>query len=90
MCIEPIGYVANNIDLPMDCGWAKVESRIVLQENLVPALLGLGDFSHLLDVFWMHQAKPPTVLQEDLKTGMTCLRRGSSPSGQNIVPIPLG
>jgi tRNA-Thr(GGU) m(6)t(6)A37 methyltransferase TsaA len=61
--MEPIGYVANNVDSPMDCGWAKVESRIVLQEHLAPALSGLGDFSHLLVVFWMHQAKPSTVLQ---------------------------
>lgn len=63
ICMEPIGYVANDIDMPMDRGWLKVESRIVFRENLVSALSGLADFSHLLVVFWMHQAKPPVVLQ---------------------------
>ncbi len=61
--MQPIGYVANNIDSPMDGGWGKVESRIVLEERLIPALSGLDDFSHLLAVFWMHQAQPPSVLK---------------------------
>lgn len=63
VCMEPVGYVANDVDSPVDCGWAEVESRIVLRENLEPALSGLGDFSHLLVVFWMHQAQPPAVLR---------------------------
>ena len=61
--MEPIGYVENDVDSPVDCGWAGVESRIVLHEHLMPALLRLSDFSHLLVVFWMHQAEPPTILQ---------------------------
>lgn len=61
--LEPIGYVVNNIDSPMDYGWSNIESRIVLEEHLAPALSGLSDFSHLLIVFWMHEARPPTALQ---------------------------
>jgi len=61
--MEPVGYVRNDIKLPKDHGWANEESQIVLQEHLVPALSGLGGFSHLLVVFWMHQAKPSTAWQ---------------------------
>jgi tRNA-Thr(GGU) m(6)t(6)A37 methyltransferase TsaA len=61
--IEPIGYVANGIESPIDYGWSNIESRIVLEERLAPALSGLTDFSHILVVFWMHKAKPPTTLQ---------------------------
>lgn len=63
ICMEPIGYVANDVSSTMDCGWAKVESKIMLQEHLVPALSGLSDFSHILVVFWMHKAKSPATLQ---------------------------
>jgi len=60
---EPIGYVANGIQEPVDTGWGEVESRISVREDLTPALSGLADFSHVLVVFWMHQAKPPAVLR---------------------------
>ncbi|MFC1898942.1 tRNA (N6-threonylcarbamoyladenosine(37)-N6)-methyltransferase TrmO [Chloroflexota bacterium] len=60
--VEPIGYVENSINTPIDSGWAKVESSIVLQEDLKPTLSGLNEFSHVVVVFWMHQAKPPSVL----------------------------
>jgi len=61
--LEPIGYVANAVNSPIDRGWGKIESKIVLEESLIPALRGLSDFSHLLVVFWIHQAKPPTALK---------------------------
>ena len=61
--IEPIGYVANSIDSPMDEGWGKIESKIILKEELAPALLGLDEFSHLLVVFLMHKAEHPSILQ---------------------------
>ena len=89
ICMDPI-------DLPMGCGWAKVESRIVLQENLAPALLGLGDFSHLLVVFWMHRAKPPTVLQrrpqnrDDMpKAGLFSQRSKHRPNPIGVTSVPL-
>jgi len=96
ICMEPIGYVANDIDSPMDCGWAKVESKIVLRENLAPALLGLDDFSHLLVVFWMHQAKSPTVLQrrpqnrDDMpNVGLFSQRSKHRPNPIGLTAVPL-
>jgi len=94
--METIGYVANDIDSPIDYGWAKVESRIVLEENLAPALLGLSDFSHLLVVFWMHQAKPPAVLQrrpqnrDDMpKMGLFSQRSKHRPNPIGVTSVPL-
>ncbi len=63
ICMEPVGYIANNVESPVDRDWAKVESRIILHEHLKPALAGLKDFSHLLVTFWMHEAKSVTVLR---------------------------
>ncbi|MFC1967351.1 tRNA (N6-threonylcarbamoyladenosine(37)-N6)-methyltransferase TrmO [Chloroflexota bacterium] len=60
--IEPIGHVENNINSPIDSDWSKAESGIVFREDLVPALSGLDEFSHVVIIFWMHQAKPPAVL----------------------------
>ena len=61
--MEPIGHVVNDIDTPTDCDWAGVESTIVLQEHLGPALAGISQFSHLVIVFWLHQAQPPATLK---------------------------
>ena len=61
--MEPIGYVSNNIDSPRDDSWAEVESKIIIERHLSPALEGLSEFSHILVVFWMHQAQPPAVLR---------------------------
>jgi len=94
--MEPIGYVTNGVDSPIDCGWAKVESRIVFQEYLIPALLGLSDFSHLLVVFWMHLAQPPTTLQrrpqnrDDMPdVGLLSQRSKHRPNPIGITTVPL-
>ena len=96
ICMEPIGYVANGINSPMDCGWEKVESKIVLHKNLAPALLGLGAFSHLLIIFWMHQAKPPTILQrrpqnrDDMpNAGLLSQRSKHRPNPIGVTAVPL-
>lgn len=94
--MEPIGYVVNGVDSPMDCGWAGVESKIVLQEHLMPALLRLSDFSHLLVVFWMHQAKPAPILQrrpqdrDDMpEAGLFSQRSKHRPNPIGITAVPL-
>jgi len=94
--MEPIGYVENDVDSPTDYGWAGVESKIVLQEHLIPALSRLSDFSHLLVVFWMHQAKPPTILQrrpqgrDDMpEVGLFSQRAKHRPNPIGITAVPL-
>jgi tRNA-Thr(GGU) m(6)t(6)A37 methyltransferase TsaA len=52
--LRPIGYVKNNVKQPMPDGWASIESRVVLRPELEPMLLNLGDYSHIIVVFWPH------------------------------------
>ena len=60
--MEPIGHVVNSIEEPLDSDWGAIESRIVLREELAPALTGLADFSHIVVIFWMHRARPSDIL----------------------------
>ncbi len=60
--LRPIGRVSNQVVDPVDEGWGEVESDLVLDEEYGPALQGLEAFSHLLVIFWMHEAPPPTGL----------------------------
>ena len=60
----PIGYVRSPIkqlkpseqqgDLENDY-WQKVESEVIIHDNLVPALDGIERFSHVVVLWWMHQ-----------------------------------
>ena len=52
--MTPIGYVRNRIKEPMADGWANVVSRVVLRPELAGMLLTLGDYSHVIVVFWPH------------------------------------
>lgn len=61
--LRPIGYVHNGVTEPEDEGWGAVESELVLDEKYAAALEGISDFSHLLVVFWMHEAPPPATMQ---------------------------
>jgi len=52
--IEPIGYVrrASKEEAVKD---RNLISRIIIRKDLVEALEGIEDFSHIFVVFWMHQ-----------------------------------
>jgi tRNA-Thr(GGU) m(6)t(6)A37 methyltransferase TsaA len=56
MNIKPIGEVKSSATEPADENWGKVVSEIHLAEALTPGLQGLEQFSHLIIVFYMHQA----------------------------------
>ena len=43
----PIGYVRNSVSDPTFHGWEDVESEVVIEERLEPALEGIEDFSHI-------------------------------------------
>ena len=96
ICMEPIGYVENNINSPIDQGWSKVESNIVFREDLLPALSGLNEFSHVVIIFYMHQAQFPTVLsrspqnRSDLpEIGILSQRSKHRPNPIGITSVPL-
>ena len=57
--LKAIGIVRNGIKQPpkqVPFGWEKVVSEIVVDSSLTEALDGLGEFSHIVVIYWMHQA----------------------------------
>ena len=66
IALQPIGVVRNDIKEHKRSGWGEVSSTLVLDERLTESLEGLEQFSHIIVVFWMHQApagqRPPAKL----------------------------
>jgi tRNA-Thr(GGU) m(6)t(6)A37 methyltransferase TsaA len=56
MNLEPIGIVKSAATEPVDENWGQIVSEIHLAEPLTPGLRGLEQFSHLIVLFYMHQA----------------------------------
>jgi tRNA-Thr(GGU) m(6)t(6)A37 methyltransferase TsaA len=62
MTLKAIGFIRNGINQRPEQGWEKVVSEVVIDSNLTDALDGLEQFSHLIILYWMHQAptcQPP-------------------------------
>jgi len=55
--MRPIGFVKSPVTEQTDENWGEVVSEIVLDEIYARGLQGLTQFSHVLVVFFMHQAK---------------------------------
>ena len=58
MTLKTIGTVRNKIEQPTKPGyqWKEIISEIVDSDNLTESLDNLEDFSHLIILWWMHQA----------------------------------
>jgi tRNA-Thr(GGU) m(6)t(6)A37 methyltransferase TsaA len=54
--LEEIGTVHSPVKTPVEEGWADVVSDLVLEQRFAGGLKGIGEFSHVLVVFLMHQA----------------------------------
>ena len=54
---NPIGVVKCDISEKVDRNWGKVASQIIINENLTSGLIGLSDFSHIIVVYHLSQAK---------------------------------
>ena len=63
MTLKAIGVVRNGIKQRPEQGWEEVVSDIIVDSSLTEALDGLEQFSHLIVLYWMHQAPsgPPSV-----------------------------
>jgi tRNA-Thr(GGU) m(6)t(6)A37 methyltransferase TsaA len=55
LTMQPIGYVRSKVKEPRPDGWDSVECDVVLRPELEPMLLNLGDYSHIIAVFWPHK-----------------------------------
>lgn len=54
--LQPIGF-AENQEKKHFGNWRDIKTRLVINDEYGPALLGLGDYSHLVVVYWMHEVK---------------------------------
>jgi len=54
--LTPIGTVKCSVTEMSQGNWAKIESDIYLDPSYVPGLMGLEGFSHVVVVFYLHQA----------------------------------
>ena len=54
LVLRPIGVVRNSVKRPWPNSWEAIVSRIILRPELAEDAIGLGGFSHLLVLFWLH------------------------------------
>jgi tRNA-Thr(GGU) m(6)t(6)A37 methyltransferase TsaA len=54
--LKPIGFARNNEKKHFG-GWADVDTELIINAEYRDALLGLGDYSHLIVIYWMHEVK---------------------------------
>lgn len=96
--VRPIGFVRSPVKDPVDHGWGLVESQIELLPALRPGLRGLGDFSHVLVVAWLHQAgfdasrhlvRRPRGLAEMPELGIFAQRAKDRPNPLGITVVAL-
>ncbi len=52
--LRPIGVVRNGVTRPRPDGWETVESRLVIAKEHTEGLRGIGGFSHLIVLTWLH------------------------------------
>ena len=56
MNLKPIGWVKSPVAEPSDENWGSVFSEIHLDAAFAPGLQGLGQFSHVIVIFFMHES----------------------------------
>lgn len=58
MCVKPIGFVSNKIKSKQKPGydWWEVVSRVKVNGKFSQALEGLEEYSHIIIIYWLHQA----------------------------------
>ena len=57
MDIKPIGKVHSEVTSGRDENWGDVVSEIEIAPEYASGLRGLESFSHILVIYWMHEAK---------------------------------
>ena len=57
--ITPIGFIKNSLGRRRFDQWSETESELVLDMDYVDALYGLGDYSHIEVLFYLHEMDRP-------------------------------
>ncbi len=94
MPLEPIGYVRNNVakTLKPEHDWTGIVSEIIIKPELEAGLLGLEHYSHVIVIFWAHQATDKSKISLRVRyKGDPCLPEvGVFASRSLFRPNPLG
>ena len=95
---EPIGYIFTPFQkkegMPIQSALAKgAKGRIELKEELVPGLLDLDGFSHIMLVYYFHESKDFKLqvapFLEDRKHGVFATRAPKRPNSIGISVVKL-
>ena len=97
MTLKPIGTVKNKIGQSDQRQREEVVSEIVMDSRLTEALEGLGEFSHIIVLYWMHRVSEderplkvhPMRRQELPLTGVFATRAQSRPNRIGITTVRL-
>jgi tRNA-Thr(GGU) m(6)t(6)A37 methyltransferase TsaA len=98
LSVRPIGWVRSPVTEPVDEGWGPVESRIVIEPDLRAGLRGLGEFSHLMVLTFMHRAsfdprrhlvRRPRGLAEMPEVGIFAQRVKDRPNPIGLACVPI-
>ncbi|MBH1940048.1 tRNA (N6-threonylcarbamoyladenosine(37)-N6)-methyltransferase TrmO [Mobilitalea sibirica] len=73
---NPIGTVVSDVTVQTDKQWGKTKSKIVIKNEYSSGLIGLSEFSHIIVVYYLHEAK--FIKEKDLQ------RR---PQGRDDMPL---
>ena len=90
--LTPIGFVKNNITEPKREGLETVASEIIINEDLKEALSGIGEFSHIIVIYWMHKVSPSqrSVMKVHPKGNQNSPLVGVFASRSPARPNPIG
>lgn len=92
LCVRPIGVVRSPVVEGRDEAWGSIVAELHLDAALAAGLTGIEQFSHLLVVYWMHQAtfavgadlvRRPRGRQDMPETGIFAQRAKHR-------PVPIG
>ncbi len=96
LTLTPIGVVRNDAHGPQRAAWETLESELVIDPRWEDALTGIEDFSHLVVIFWIDRAEPPTSLlihperREELPiVGLFSTRNPSRPNPLGMTVVEL-
>src|SRR4051812_26848074 len=98
MNLEPIGVVHSPVTAPVDERWGDVVAEIHLRPELAAGLQGLDQFSHVIVIFYMHEAmfapaparvRPPRGQADIPPLGISPQRPRHRPTPLGLTAVPL-
>lgn len=96
--LRPIAVVRNNVFEPRPEGWEEIRSDLIFRDDLLGALDGIEEYSHVIVVFSCHQVPEeertalhirPRGDQRLPKQGVLATRSQRRPNALGIATVPL-